>query len=151
MVHANGTTATRSIPFGVGLFASLEGETMSRESITWLNTNTLIGFTEKRGHAWHWRAEEQGDASNHYPGAIPITDVQDRLFYWQAESRRLAVEVSADLQSMTHLSAESTPARWVEVPERHLPLRRHRGGRDGHLRPGLQPPPVQRMVADDRC
>ena len=33
---------------------------MSKESLTWLNTNTLIGFTDKRGNAWHWRAEEQG-------------------------------------------------------------------------------------------
>jgi phage/plasmid-like protein (TIGR03299 family) len=91
---------------------------MSRESLTWLNTNTLIGFTEKRGHAWHWRAEEQGDASNHYPGAIPLTDVQDRLFHWQAESRRLAVEVSTDVQSMTHLSADGTPVRWMEVADK---------------------------------
>jgi len=32
---------------------------MSRETLNWLNTNTLIGFTDKRGHAWHWRAQEQ--------------------------------------------------------------------------------------------
>ncbi len=66
---------------------------MSRENLTWLNTNTLIGFTDKRGKAWHWRAEEQDGASNHYPGPIPLTDVQDRLFHWTAESRRLTVEV----------------------------------------------------------
>ena len=41
---------------------------MSRESIIWLNTNTL-GFTSRRGTAWHWRAEEHGDTSNHYPNA----------------------------------------------------------------------------------
>ncbi len=29
---------------------------MSRETLNWLNTNTLIGFTDKRGHAFHWRA-----------------------------------------------------------------------------------------------
>jgi hypothetical protein len=32
----------------------------------------LIGFTDKRGHAWHYRPEEQGDEPNHYPGAIPL-------------------------------------------------------------------------------
>ena len=59
---------------------------MSRESITWLNTNTLIGFTSRRGTAWHWRAEEHGDISNHYPNAVPLQDVQDRLFAWMAVS-----------------------------------------------------------------
>jgi phage/plasmid-like protein (TIGR03299 family) len=91
---------------------------MSKESLTWLNCQTLIGYTEKRGHAWHWRADEQGDASNHYPGPIPLADVQNRLFRWQAESRRLAVEIGTDVHSMTHLAADGTPARWVEVPER---------------------------------
>lgn len=76
---------------------------MPRETLHWLNTNTGC-FTGKRGHAWHWRAEEQDGRSNHYPGPMPITDVQDRLFGWTAVSRRLAVEVDADLQTMTHLS-----------------------------------------------
>ena len=30
---------------------------MSRESITWLNTNTLIGFTSRRGTAHHDAAQ----------------------------------------------------------------------------------------------
>jgi len=34
---------------------------MSKESLQWLNSNTLIGCTDKRGTAWHWRAQEQGD------------------------------------------------------------------------------------------
>jgi phage/plasmid-like protein (TIGR03299 family) len=90
---------------------------MSRETLQWLNTNTLIGFTSKRGHAWHWRAEEQDGKSNHYPGLIPITDVQDRLFSWTAVSRQLAVEVDADLQTMTHLSEDGSPMRWAVVPD----------------------------------
>ncbi len=69
---------------------------MSQESLNWLNTNTLIGFTEKRGKAWHWRAEEQDGRSNHYTGAIPVLDVQERLFHWQAESRPVAVEIVHD-------------------------------------------------------
>jgi phage/plasmid-like protein (TIGR03299 family) len=55
---------------------------MSQETSEWLNTNTLIGFTEKRGNAWHYRASDQGDEPNHYPGAIPEEDVQRRLFDW---------------------------------------------------------------------
>jgi len=91
---------------------------MSKESLQWLNSNTLIGCTSKRGTAWHWRSEEQGDRSNHYPGAIPVRDVQDRLFGWTAESRRLAVEVEADRASMTHLSKDGQPRRWAVVADR---------------------------------
>jgi len=91
---------------------------MSKESLQWLNSNTLIGCTDKRGTAWHWRSEEQGDRSNHYPGAIPVPDVQDRLFGWTAESRRLAVEVEADRASMTHLSKDGQPRRWAVVADR---------------------------------
>lgn len=64
---------------------------MSRESYNWLNTQTLIGFTEKRGTAWHYRVEEQGDESNHYPGAIPVEDVLRRLFDFQV----LSAEITA--------------------------------------------------------
>lgn len=53
---------------------------MSRESSKWLNTLTLIGFTLKRGFAWHYREEDQGNESNHYDGAIPQDDVIRRLF-----------------------------------------------------------------------
>src|SRR6187402_1981163 len=57
---------------------------MSKESSEWLNTQTLIGFTEKRGNAWHYREGAQGEESNHYANAIPVEDVHRRLFHWQA-------------------------------------------------------------------
>lgn len=57
---------------------------MSKETLQWLNQNTLIGFTEKRGQAWHYRQSDQGDESNHYTGAIPVEDVVRRLFHWHA-------------------------------------------------------------------
>ena len=57
---------------------------MSTETSTWLNTHTLIGFTDQRGHAWHYRAAEQGGEPNHYPGGIPVPDVARRLFDWDA-------------------------------------------------------------------
>ncbi len=90
---------------------------MSKESIGWLNTNTLIGCTDKRGTAWHWRAQAQADRSNHYPGAIPVADVQDRLFGWQAESRRLAVELPAAVVDATHWEG-GLPRRWAVLPDR---------------------------------
>lgn len=65
---------------------------MSRETYETLNTQTLIGFVAKRGHAWHYRAEFQGTESNHYDGAIPVQDVHRRLFDWTADSRPLFVQ-----------------------------------------------------------
>jgi phage/plasmid-like protein (TIGR03299 family) len=58
---------------------------MSRETMDWLNNFTLIGFTEKRGNAWHYRQHLQGVESNHYVGPIPVPDVLRRLFNWTAE------------------------------------------------------------------
>ncbi len=89
---------------------------MSRETVQHLNTNTLIGHTDARGSAWHYRAEEQGEESNHYPGAIPVEDVERRLFHWVAESRHLAVEVPADVATMTHLDADGQPVWWARSP-----------------------------------
>lgn len=86
---------------------------MSRETIQHLNTQTLIGNTDHRGHAWHYRAEEQGDENNHYPGPIPVEDVRRRLFDWQAVSRRVAVEIPCDIGEMTHISDDGTPMRWT--------------------------------------
>jgi phage/plasmid-like protein (TIGR03299 family) len=60
---------------------------MSRETIQWLNENTLIGFSEKRGKAWHYR---QG-ADNHYTGAVPVEDVRKRLFDWHATEQPIIV------------------------------------------------------------
>jgi phage/plasmid-like protein (TIGR03299 family) len=69
---------------------------MSRETANWLNSNILVGFTERRGNAWHYRADlqtpwdyitEGGDlvigVGNHYSGAIPLADVKGRLFNWE--------------------------------------------------------------------
>lgn len=56
---------------------------MSKESLATLNSQTLIGYTSKRGHAWHYDETLQGDESNHYEGAIPVEDVVRRLFNWE--------------------------------------------------------------------
>lgn len=56
---------------------------MSKETIEWLNTNVLIGFTEKRGTAWHYKAAAQGVEPNHYTGPVPVEDVKRRLFNWR--------------------------------------------------------------------
>ena len=69
-----------------------EEQRMSAETSTWLNTQTLIGFTDQRGHAWHYRADDQGDEPNHYPGAVPIADVGRRLFGWDAGTAAVYAE-----------------------------------------------------------
>jgi phage/plasmid-like protein (TIGR03299 family) len=53
---------------------------MSKESMEWLNTQTLIGFTNQRGNAWHYAESLQGNEPNHYAEAIPVEDVIRRLF-----------------------------------------------------------------------
>jgi phage/plasmid-like protein (TIGR03299 family) len=77
---------------------------MSTETMEWLNNQILIGYTAKRGNAWHYRASLQGQESNHYVGAIPAEEVVQRLFDWRAmespvfaekfgESRGVLVEI----------------------------------------------------------
>ena len=65
---------------------------MPEETSTWLNTRTLIGFTEQRGRAWHYRAGDQSGEQNHYPGPVPIADVQRRLFGWDAVAASVFAE-----------------------------------------------------------
>jgi hypothetical protein len=69
---------------------------LSDETSIWLNTKTLIGNTDVRGMAWHYRAENQGERSNHYPRFIPVEDVIERLFNWEPILTRVfnAVPVS---------------------------------------------------------
>ena len=69
---------------------------MSQETALWLNTNTLIGFTEKRGNAWHYQEELQGEESNHYPGAIPVPEVVRRLFNFKVVEAPVYYRVSCD-------------------------------------------------------
>jgi len=67
---------------------------VSQETMKWLNNNTLIGFTDKRGNAWHYRESDQGDESNHYPGAIPVDDVLRRLFNFKVIESPITYVVS---------------------------------------------------------
>ena len=55
---------------------------MSAETLRWLNHKVLVGFTDHRGKAWHYKQDAQGLEPNHYPGAIPVEDIRRRLFSW---------------------------------------------------------------------
>ena len=98
---------------------------MSKENSKWLNTNTLVGFTDERGPAWHYRLEDQDEESNHYPEAIPVDDVIRRLFNFTVEDQPFYIRIGDD---------------FVEVPERkamvrtdnHTVLGVHKEGYQGH-------------------
>lgn len=74
---------------------------MSQETFSWLNNFTLIGFTEKRGHAWHYRESEQGAEPNHYAGPIPVEDVERRLFSWEPVDAELYVRNGGSFVSIS--------------------------------------------------
>lgn len=57
---------------------------MGTENSEWYNQNILIGMTSQRGKAWHYKESSQGTEPNHYDGAIPVEDVERRLFFWNA-------------------------------------------------------------------
>src|SRR6478735_2386697 len=113
---------------------------MSIETMFDLNTNVLIGNTDQRGTAWHYRADLQGHEPNHYSGPIPVDDVRRRLFHWQAQARRVAVETPADLATMTHLTETGDPARWVVLQDRQAIARSddHAGAVLGLFKNGYQ-------------
>lgn len=79
---------------------------MSAETIEWLNTKTLVGCVQARqaagkgqawyrkdGMAWHYNEAKQGEESNHYDGFIPVSDVERRLFNWEAVEGAVSASV----------------------------------------------------------
>jgi phage/plasmid-like protein (TIGR03299 family) len=88
---------------------------MSQETSVWLNTQTLIGMTDKRGNAWHYRADDQGEESNHYPLAIPVEDVKRRLFNFNLVGRPVYVSVPAGFEDMTAIDDEGRGYKMVQV------------------------------------
>jgi len=108
---------------------------MSEESNSWLNTYTLIGFTEKRGRAWHYQAAMQGNEPNHYPGPIPLEDVQRRLFSWTAKSAPLYTGIPGGILS--------------EIPDRQAIVRSDNGDVLGIFKSGYQPHQYQEWFLEN--
>jgi phage/plasmid-like protein (TIGR03299 family) len=101
---------------------------MSRESLATLNTQTLIGFTAQRGHAWYYRREEQGGEPNHYDGAVPVADVKRRLFNWHA----VPGEITA-----TYVGQDEVE-HTILVPDRQLIIRDDSGAVLGVFKEGYR-------------
>ncbi len=95
---------------------------MSQETSEWLNTQTLIGMTDQRGTAWHYRAEDQGSEPNHYPGYVPAADVRRRLFGWRAEAVAPHYPVPFDAVPETPADPEQPGYRLVQVPGSPFPM-----------------------------
>ncbi|MGY0497106.1 DUF932 domain-containing protein [Nocardia sp. FBN12] len=93
---------------------------MSMETSQWLNTNTLIGMTAERGKAWHYRAEEQGQETNHYTGFVPVADVVRRLFDWDAQNTKLRIQVPADNDNFTTIGDDGTLMREIVDQTRNV-------------------------------
>jgi phage/plasmid-like protein (TIGR03299 family) len=69
---------------------------MSRETIEWLNTNTRIGDTDKRGKAWHYRA----GSDNHFPGAVPVEEVKELFKPYEPIPQPLFVRVNGQYEQV---------------------------------------------------
>ena len=108
---------------------------MSQETMEWLNKNTLIGFTDKRGHnAWHYRADLQGDEPNHYPGAIPVDDVLKRLFSWEAVEQPIYVKMGEN---------------WKEIDDRKAIVASDNGDVLGIFKQGYTPHQYKDWLLDN--
>lgn len=111
---------------------------MSKETIEDLNTNTLIGYTEKRGTAWHYRAADQGEESNHYDGAIPVEDIERRLFHWSP------VEGTISATALT----EDGFLNYTD-PDRKAIMRSDTGRILGIFKQGYQPHPYKEWLTEN--
>lgn len=86
---------------------------MSKETIEWLNNFTLIGMTEKRGTAWHYRKSAQGDQANHYDGFVPVADVVSRLFNWEARSAPIRYDIPGTVDNFTNIDDTGAMVRTI--------------------------------------
>ena len=77
---------------------------MSQETSQWLNTMVLIGYTDKRGTAWHYSESDQGSEPNHYPGPVPIEHVYRRLFNFTVEPVEMLMQVKCDADNLFGIS-----------------------------------------------
>jgi phage/plasmid-like protein (TIGR03299 family) len=105
---------------------------MSKETLAWLNNNVLVGMTDKRGHAWHYKASEQGAESNHYAGFVPVADVKRRLFHWTADARPIGVSIPT-------ITPSGVSEEWTTIDGRKAIVRSDTGAVLGIFGEGYQP------------
>jgi phage/plasmid-like protein (TIGR03299 family) len=96
---------------------------MSEETMEWLNSNILVGFTDERGNAWHYRQDLQGSEPNHYNGAVPTEDILRRLFSWKAISAPVFIRIPATFDDMTGVDDNGSPIKFIQAENRQAILR----------------------------
>ncbi|PPK90215.1 phage/plasmid-like protein (TIGR03299 family) [Kineococcus xinjiangensis] len=111
---------------------------MSRETLTWLNQNTVIGFTDLRGNAWHRVDSLQGERSNHYPGAVPFATVAELLRSAEVASYPVSVRMPATLDDFTCFDENNRPVRDVRIEDRQAITRISTGAVHGIFSGGYQ-------------
>lgn len=111
---------------------------MSKETLEWLNTSTLIGHTEKRGNAWHYRESMQGGEPNHFEGPVPVEAVERRLFHWDAIETPIYTMAPATLDTMTGLDDNGQPIALRAVEGRKAITRSDTGAVLGIFKDGYQ-------------
>lgn len=99
---------------------------MSKETLEYLSRNTLIGFTDKRGNAWHHR---EGN-NNHFPGPVPRERALELLSYPLAEA-----SVSA---TVTEIDEDGVTERVFGAPDRKAVVRTDTGLVLGVFKQGYQ-------------
>lgn len=112
---------------------------MSKETAIWLNTQTLIGHTDKRGTAWHYREEAQGEETNHYAGAVPVEDVERRLFHWTANESPIFVGLPATLDTATGVNEHGDYITYEAMTDRKAITRSDTGAVLGVFKDGYKP------------
>lgn len=112
---------------------------MSKETLSWLNQNTLIGFTSVRGNAWHYKASEQGAEPNHYEMDIPMADVIRRLFAWSAVELPVSVTIPCETEIATGIDANGNPIRQMILTDRKAIARDDTFDVFGLFKSGYQP------------
>jgi phage/plasmid-like protein (TIGR03299 family) len=98
---------------------------MSKETIEYLNNQTLIGNTDLRGSAWHRDDSLSASGeSNHYPGPVPLEAIKRRLLDWTV--LEVPVESSipvTDMSQATDISADGRPIVRITSPDHKMLVR----------------------------
>lgn len=85
---------------------------MSRETLEWLNEKTLIGDTDLRGKAWHYRK----GATNHFAGAVPIERVRGLLLPYEPVLQPLWIRIPATQDDNDGFNSETGSFwKWHQV------------------------------------
>ncbi|QIS05909.1 DUF932 domain-containing protein [Nocardia brasiliensis] len=122
---------------------------MSKETIEWLNTYTLIGMTEKRGTAWHYRKSVQGDQPNHYKGFVPVADVVSRLFNWEAQSAPIRYDIHGTVENFTNIDDNGAMFRTITNDSRKVIYRSDTGALLGVFKQGYRIHQFQEWLLDN--